>query len=372
MGDNRRIAWIDAWKGLLILLVVLGHVVGAMYHYADGTSRMALGVVYRAIYLFHMPAFFFVAGYLWRRHEDRSFAICFRDRARRLVVPYLFWGVVSALVFVAMIELGGLWIHGNDGYYGARMFDIPLWRPFVSILHAGDWPNGEGFRYNSVLWFLPCMFTVLLTYDGLDCVLKKIYKSNSEAIFNITLIAACTILAALMRFNKLNYWPWGLSRVPFFLIFFSTGRLLRDAPIHGRIAVKRWMLMCGWFFLFVVAWYYPDLWYGYTTWRWYAYSVAAALYGSLLTLWTAKAVADMWYGKRLSVFGFSSIGIMLLHKFLLMPLQMMYQRLSVGSLALLVIEALAITELVAVIAEQFSRIIQRIVPWAFGEREKSE
>ena len=48
-GINMRYVWVDWMKSILIILVVLGHSGSLFTPY---------------IYLFHIPAFFFVSGYL--------------------------------------------------------------------------------------------------------------------------------------------------------------------------------------------------------------------------------------------------------------------------------------------------------------------
>ena len=57
--------WIDRWKGLLILLVVFGHAVGAAGNLAYGDTADVLLRIRYFIYLFHMPAFFIFAGVCW-------------------------------------------------------------------------------------------------------------------------------------------------------------------------------------------------------------------------------------------------------------------------------------------------------------------
>lgn len=57
-----RIGWVDSWKGLLILLVVFGHVVGMLVHYSSGVAQSVMAVAYKEVYLFHMPAFFLLVG----------------------------------------------------------------------------------------------------------------------------------------------------------------------------------------------------------------------------------------------------------------------------------------------------------------------
>lgn len=57
-----RITWLDYTKGILIILVVLGHSVQC--------ARIQLGqdclhdYIWRIIYSFHMPAFMAVSGYV--------------------------------------------------------------------------------------------------------------------------------------------------------------------------------------------------------------------------------------------------------------------------------------------------------------------
>jgi len=46
---DRRIDWIDIYKGIMIALVVVGHATGKFNSW---------------IYQFHMVAFFFISGYL--------------------------------------------------------------------------------------------------------------------------------------------------------------------------------------------------------------------------------------------------------------------------------------------------------------------
>ena len=57
--NNKRLIWADSLKGILIILVVLGHAI--QYTLKDGcyTNHM-----WNIIYSFHMHAFMAVSGYL--------------------------------------------------------------------------------------------------------------------------------------------------------------------------------------------------------------------------------------------------------------------------------------------------------------------
>ena len=55
--EKNRNRSIDIMKGLLIVLVVLGH---------------SQAPVHRFIYLFHMAAFFIISGYLWKDDYSKT------------------------------------------------------------------------------------------------------------------------------------------------------------------------------------------------------------------------------------------------------------------------------------------------------------
>lgn len=85
MIKNRRIEWIDIYRGLGILLMVAGHV--------------GFGSVFdKVIHGFHMPMWFFISGYLFQPGK-RNLTGTIKHRAKKLMVPYyinllvyyLFW-----------------------------------------------------------------------------------------------------------------------------------------------------------------------------------------------------------------------------------------------------------------------------------------
>lgn len=79
---------VDFLKGILITLVVIGHVI------ADSIPRYI-------IYSFHLPLFFFLSGYLIKYND---FGKEFAKKAKRLIVPYL----TASLIYF-------LWKGGYNG-----------------------------------------------------------------------------------------------------------------------------------------------------------------------------------------------------------------------------------------------------------------
>lgn len=64
--SNKRIEWIDSTRGIAILLVVVGHVVGGYTgNYGLPEYQRIIDIVVDVIYTFHMPLFFMISGYVF-------------------------------------------------------------------------------------------------------------------------------------------------------------------------------------------------------------------------------------------------------------------------------------------------------------------
>lgn len=303
MGASERSAWIDRWKGLLILLVVAGHVAGSVAAQVPWKDSAPWQYVYKTIYLFHMPAFFFLSGMLFHPDEPLRFLV---RRAKRLIVPYLVLGVFSILVFQVM-EGGFHRLAAGNAYWSARGGDA-AWVPWVSLLYGAPLPGTDGFRCNSVLWFLPCLFTMqllLLALVRLPRAVCLLFGAASPFFFVALNRIGCPSL------------PWGLSAVPKFFVFAVAGwafsAATRRSSEAGLCRLVAWtplyLLLC----LFVD---YSDAMYGHFG-HWLVI-VAMGFAG----IWVSAGVAKVVKGRWLELFGVLSIGVMLFHKFPLLALQL--------------------------------------------------
>jgi fucose 4-O-acetylase-like acetyltransferase len=126
-AHGRRNDTVDVAKGLGIFLVVLGH--NAMF-------RTTLHVWYEAVYLFHVPLFFFLSGVTFKPASLQTIA---SKRLRTLLVPYFAMSLVS--VAAAVVAEGPL----AAGHVA------------VGVLYG----TGHTLRFTP-LWFLPCLFVVTL------------------------------------------------------------------------------------------------------------------------------------------------------------------------------------------------------------------
>ena len=120
---NRRNLALDNAKLILVFLVVLGHLVEPVLSYFQ--SPLYINILYGWIYLFHMPAFVIVSGYLAGKSTSRDFV-------RSILVPlfsftvlyellnYILFGSLSNYLFMLM-PYWLLWY----------LFSLYIWRSVV-------------------------------------------------------------------------------------------------------------------------------------------------------------------------------------------------------------------------------------------------
>lgn len=118
----QRIRWVDIYKGLAILLVVVGHTTGLFNPY---------------IYQFHMAAFFFISGYTSKLGE-RGLVQTWAGKAYSIYLPYLsFFLITLALVWLLYLT-GGYSALFKDPFPGFMfsLTEFPAHRIYINLLGA--------------------------------------------------------------------------------------------------------------------------------------------------------------------------------------------------------------------------------------------
>jgi fucose 4-O-acetylase-like acetyltransferase len=137
---RNRVQWVDCCKGICILLVVYGHVAGGLQ--ASGVLRPTsiFATLRDWVYLFHIPAFFFLSGLFARRLVASPFLPYLGGRLRVLFYPYLVWTGIILLCQLAM----GSFVNTPASFSRALRC---LWEPY-----------GVG------LWFLYSLFLISIYF----------------------------------------------------------------------------------------------------------------------------------------------------------------------------------------------------------------
>jgi len=169
-NSANRLSYIAILQTLGIIFVLLGHVI-APYVWQDWwlihlPQDQKIKMLYKWIYSFHMPLFFFIAGYLfnYRKHYEKTILQYLKERFKRLIIPFL---AFSAMIWLPLIYL-----------YIVK--DVSFIIKFLTLKNCGH------------LWFLPALFVSLFIYSLL---IKTPLKNH------------LLILAGLIFWIKLNIPP---------------------------------------------------------------------------------------------------------------------------------------------------------------------
>lgn len=91
-----RSDWVDAAKGIGIVLVVYGHLLASSFRAAIAVPARFCELSDSVLYSFHMPLFFFLAGLFVERSYSRRGARAFiGEKLRYLGYPYLVWSILQ-------------------------------------------------------------------------------------------------------------------------------------------------------------------------------------------------------------------------------------------------------------------------------------
>ncbi|MGL5084301.1 MAG: acyltransferase family protein [Clostridium sp.] len=121
--DKERVYLIDNLKVLLILLVVFGHVI----EYYINTSSLLMGI-YMFIYMFHMPLFVFISGYLSKNVER-----CRHGIVKSLLIPYVVLNIIWYII--ASVWTGKIIFSlFNPGWTLWYLISLFFWRFFIKYL----------------------------------------------------------------------------------------------------------------------------------------------------------------------------------------------------------------------------------------------
>lgn len=200
--SHLRISWADNFKGFLILLVILGHVIQYSCESFDNSH------LYNYIYSFHMPAFMAISAFLSYKSVNQLNIMALKRRGIQLLVPYIFW----TLLFCAVMGIS-IW---------QSMFIVPVY------------------------WFLILLFIISVTMNISQWLACKL---------NISSEIVCMIVIVVLFFIHLYYKPRILSLNILFIhfSFYTMGWYLRK---YEASFLRSWMIFpLGLLFIFG-GWYY--------------------------------------------------------------------------------------------------------------------
>lgn len=211
MNDNlnsTRIDYIDIAKGIGIIFVIIGH------NISPDT------IILKFIYSFHMPLFFFIAGYLFekKQYHTRPIKSILKTRLQGIIYPYLTLSVFNLILYFIL------------SLFFTKYINEPLKIITLTL---------STFGYHS-LWFLPTFAISTLIF----LVVKKIKIKANISIFVLIFLSLLLwfINAKISTANSI-FWSgslWYLSvyfgRLCSSIIFISIGYLF--SYVYTKYIIK--------------------------------------------------------------------------------------------------------------------------------------
>ena len=201
----KRIDWIDIAKGLGMLAIIWGHIC------CKGWSN-------NLVYSFHIPLFFFLSGLVYNNAKYTSFVTFVKNRAKRLLLPYFIYSVVTWAIWAAFTYVT---------HRPCDDFFAPLLQTFIAQ------GSGGFLVHNVALWFIPCLFFVELIY----------YPIGKYKLVGAKLLICCAIACMGMVFEHLygksylDTLPWNLDSAFMAMPFYCIGNLIGvNQKIYNKVS----------------------------------------------------------------------------------------------------------------------------------------
>jgi len=191
MEIKQRKYWIDIAKGIGIVFVMLGHTF---------IGKTITGYTY----VFNLPTFIFVSGYLFNFKKYTNFKHFFTTRAKSILIPYIGLSIIS-IVFYKF-------------YFNMPLYDYKTIGNMAIVFLTGI--RNQIF-YNIPLWFLPTLFFIEIAFY----LIRKINNKYLE-IALIILLSSFFVLKWNTLYNPKLFWT--IDTGLFYLLFFALGYYIRN------------------------------------------------------------------------------------------------------------------------------------------------
>jgi len=218
-----RVIWLDVAKALGIFLVFYGHFVEKFIALKAPTALEQMNWIYS----FHMPAFFLLAGLVYKRREMATGTFFLRQIRTRLVPVWAF-NVIGMFIWIGVV-----WFEGETGWIQTKGWDS-------AISHCGEKLKSlflygrHGF--NVLTWFLICLFVIEVWQFLLRDLLKsRKHLAVSMACFGALAVGASVYFETVSEvLGARRHW-WEFSTALMAMFFYQLGALLKSA---GFVAMK--------------------------------------------------------------------------------------------------------------------------------------
>ena len=207
---SKKHEWIDIVKGIGILSIVIGHI-------SDGLLREVL-------FLFHVPLFYFLSGYLFRQPNTLTSFVS--KKSKTLLIPY-----ISFLTVFVLLLLLKDW---------SKTHEIN-----TSLIHDALFGGQKLAGELSVFWFITSLFLTQVTF----ALINHFFDKKSVLLI---ILALLTLAYATEHFMQNRTFYLAVNTILYSLPFFYAGYIYKGVSastirIINKLCIVYTAVIIFWF-----------------------------------------------------------------------------------------------------------------------------
>lgn len=198
-----RIEWIDIAKGIAIVCIVVGHIIVLIPQFS---------VLFQIIYLFHVPLFFFISGFLFKKESNQIKYVI--KKVRHLIIPYfcVFLLIAPIILYIESASISDFFVACKKYIWGGEQLEVILRGAFIPM------------------WFLPALFITQIIYNGLQNCFKI------KVMHTIALVLYIVNIFQVLYFKGFSL-PWSVHVITLSIPIFHIGYIFKNIDMPKRIFV---------------------------------------------------------------------------------------------------------------------------------------
>lgn len=175
---------------------------------------------------FYMPLFVFISGYFYKK---RGVLENIKHKVKKLLIPYLIWNVVAALLAVLLDHTLGIdWIK-----------KVSIKDGLIKIFTTGSLTS-----LNGAAWFVIMLFWVSIIYSLINFKLKDSKIIDIISTIFYTLLGFGSLYLCMKGYSsKSIWWLFGL-KISFYIQFFHLGYMF-NKYIEKPLSEYNKLIVCG-------------------------------------------------------------------------------------------------------------------------------
>ena len=203
--STNRIAWIDIFKAICIILVVVGHSTGKFNHY---------------IYQFHMAAFFFISGYtskIWKKDAEGLII----NKAKTVLLPTItmIFGL-AAIRAVKAVVLSELTLANGIKY---------IFNTLQSYLVSGSADSMLG-----AIWFLSVLFFVFI----IQRIIWRSTEKRGPVLYMVVTVAVYLLGYHLQKIGYRQIHGFDIALIA--QVYFAMGVVVSKFELFDKLRGRKW------------------------------------------------------------------------------------------------------------------------------------